>query len=79
MKQTANKVFDICLASIKQPQNDWLVKLIASPLVSLYLYLIMIGKEATECQLINSINVSIKKLKETRIQTIVDVNVPVSL
>lgn len=44
-----NKIFDSFLASIKEPQNDLLIKTMASPLMRLYLYLKLIGEERTEC------------------------------
>ena len=46
LEKFVSKLFDICLASIKESQNGWSIKNISSPMESLYLFLILFGELA---------------------------------
>ena len=74
-------MFYICLASIEQPQNNWLIKTYSFP-IGKFILIMLIGEERIEYQSIISIKViqkkKKKKIQKIRITTIVGVNVPVS-
>ena len=72
-------MFYICLASIEQPQNNWLIKTYSFP-IGKFILIMLIGEETIEYQSIISIKViqKKKKIQKIRITTIVGVNVPES-
>ena len=70
-------MFYICLASIEQPQNNWLIKTYSFP-IGKFILIMLIGEETIEYQSIISIKVIQKKIQKIRITTIVGVNVPES-
>ena len=52
-----NKVFDICLASIKQSQNDWLIKTNSSP-IGEFTFILNTDWQRNNWMLINHFNKS---------------------
>ena len=73
-------MFYICLASIEQPQNNWLIKTYSFP-IGKFILIMLIGEETIEYQSIIFIKViqkKKKKIQKIRITTIVGVNVPES-
>ena len=56
-------MFYICLASIEQPQNNWLIKTYSFP-IGKFILMMLIGEETIEYQSIISIKVIQKKKKK---------------
>ena len=58
-------MFYICLASIEQPQNNWLIKTYSFP-IGKFILIMLIGEETIEYQSIISIKVIQKKKKKSK-------------